>query len=409
MKLVIIGAGPAGLTVAETLRAHGVDTDIVMISAEPYPPYAPPAMADFFVTGREQSLYWKGRDVCDRLGIDYRSGTRVLEIDPSLKHVTLDGAGRVPYDHLVIASGSSLYAPIEGRDLPGVFNFKSMTAASKLVDEVRRGQVEQVLIVGAGFIGVEVALLLTELGVHVTVVEMLDRVMPRTLDLETASIVLTELQSRGIAVRLEAKASGFEGVTNVENLVLDSGESLTADAYVAATGVKPNVDFLAGSGLDVGWGVRVDDHLRTNIPGISAAGDVAETFDRFTGERYVHAIFPNAVAQAKVVADGLAGYEGAYEGSETMNSLKHLGVPVMAVGASSGSEELRWRMGDEMRKVFLKDGRIIGFQLAGATAGAGVLRSLMLKQMDVTPLRDRLVAPDFRVADVAFLALPALV
>ncbi|HDL48929.1 MAG TPA: NAD(P)/FAD-dependent oxidoreductase [Actinobacteria bacterium] len=405
MKLVIIGAGPAGLTVAEKLRAHGVDADIVMISSEPYPPYAPPAMADFFVTGREQSIYWKGRDVCDRLDIDYRSGTRVMEIDPSLKHVMLDGAGRVPYDHLVIDSGSNLYAPIEGRDLPGVFNFKSMTAASKLVDEVRRGQVEQVLIVGAGFIGVEVALLLTELDVDVAMVEMMDRVMPRTLDLETASIVLAELQRRGIVVRLESKASGFEGVTNVENLVLDSGESLTADAYVAATGVKPNVDFLAGSGLDVGWGVRVDDRLRTNIPGISAAGDVAETFDRLTGERYVHAIFPNAVAQAKVVADGLAGYDVAYEGSETMNSLKHLGVPVMTVGASSGSEELRWRTGDQMRKVFLSDGRIVGFQLAGATAGAGVLRSLMLKRMDVTPLRDRLVAPDFGVADVAFPAL----
>ncbi|NOY54639.1 MAG: NAD(P)/FAD-dependent oxidoreductase [Actinobacteria bacterium] len=404
MKLVIIGAGPAGLTVAETLRIHGVDTDIVMISAEPYPPYAPPAMADFFLTGREQSIYWKGRDVCDRLGIDYRSGTRVLGIDPTSGQVTLDGAGRVPYDHLVIASGSSLYAPIEGRDLPGVSNFKSMAAASKLVDGVRRGKVERALIVGAGFIGVEVALLLTDLGVDVTMVEMMDRVMPRMLDPETATIVLAELQSRGIVVRLEAKASGFEGATSVTGLMLDSGESLTADAYVAATGVKPNVDYLAGSGLDIGWGVRVDDHLRTNIPGISAAGDVAETYDRLTGERYVHAIFPNAVAQAKVVADGLAGYDGAYEGSETMNSLKHLGVPVMVAGASSGSEELHWRRGDLMRKVFLDDGRIVGFQLAGATAGAGVLRSLMLKQTDVLPLRDRLVAPDFGVADVVFLA-----
>ncbi|NIA24972.1 MAG: FAD-dependent oxidoreductase [Gammaproteobacteria bacterium] len=409
MKVVIIGAGPAGVTVAETLRGHGVDTDIVMISAEPYPPYAPPAMADFFVTGREQSFYWKGRDVCDRLGIVYRSGTQVLEIDPSSKQVTLDGAGHVSYDHLVIASGSSLYVPIDGRDLSGIFNFKSLTAASKLVDEVRQGRVEQALVVGAGFIGVEVALLLTELGVHVTMVEMMDRLMPRMLDPETASIVLAELQRRGIVVRLEAKASGFEGTTSVKNLVLESTEPLTADAYVAATGAKPNVDYLAGSGLDVGWGIRVDDHLRTNIPDISAVGDVAETFDRFTDERYVHAIFPNAVAQARAVADRLAGYAGAYAGSERMNSLKHLGVPVIAVGTSSGSEELRWRMGDQMRKVFLEDGRIVGFQLAGATGGAGVLRSLMLKQTDVTPLRDRLVAPDFGVSDVAFPALSVLV
>jgi len=109
MQLVIIGAGPAGLTVAEGVRQHALDADITMLSTEPYPPYAPPAMADYFVTGREQSIFWKGRDVCDRLGIDYLPGTRVERVQTEVKTLTLDSGATLPYDQLVIASGSSLY------------------------------------------------------------------------------------------------------------------------------------------------------------------------------------------------------------------------------------------------------------------------------------------------------------
>ena len=115
------------------------------------------------------------------------------------------------------------------------------------------------------------------------------------------------------------------------------GELVTADLYIAATGVKPNVSFLAGSGVAHEWGITVDDHLRTTAPGIWAAGDVVEAPDRATGEAYVHAIFPNAVDQARVVAANMLGGDVAYAGAESMNSLKHLGLPIMAVGAMEGA------------------------------------------------------------------------
>jgi NAD(P)H-nitrite reductase large subunit len=405
MQLIIVGAGPAGLTVAEGVRRLGVDADVTMLSAEPYPPYAPPAMADYFSTGREATIFWKGKDVCDRLSIDYRSGTRVARLEPDKRTVVLDSGDRLRYDHLVIASGSSLYAPIGGTDLAGVFNFKSLTAATSLITSVKTGEVQSAVIVGAGFIGLEVALLLADLGVEVTIVEMADSVMPAILDPETASIVLDLLLERGAKVRLETKAAGFAGSGRVEQLDLESGQAIAADAYVAATGVKPSIDYLAGSGIDADWGVRVDDHLMTNLPDVVAVGDVAETPDRFTGERYVHAIFPNAVAQGSVAAERLAGFDSVYEGAESMNSLKHLGVPVMAVGARTGSEERRWRGGDTLRKVFIEDGRIVGFRFAGDTSGAGVLRSLMLRKADVSAFADRLAEPSFGIADVAFRVL----
>jgi NAD(P)H-nitrite reductase large subunit len=392
-RIVIVGAGPAGITVAEALREHDREVDITMLSSEPFPPYAPPAMADHFLTGREDTLFWKGRDICDRLNVDYRANTRVKSLAPQARELSLADGSVLNYDRLVIATGGGLYAPIAGHDLRGVYNFKSLSAAKQLVDGVRAGQIRRAVIVGAGFIGVELALLLQDLGVAVTMVEMEDRLMSGMLEPETAGIVLEKVRARGVEVRLNARAEAFLGDREVTGVKLESGEELHADAYIAATGVKPNIEWLEGSGVETSWGVIVDDLLRTNIPDIYAAGDVAETRDRMTGERYVHAIFPNAIAQARVVANGLLGFEVPYEGAETMNSLKHLGVEVMAVGSQSGDEELRWRNNGALRKVFLRDGRITGFRLVEDIRGAGVYRSLMLRGVDVGPFRDRLLDP----------------
>jgi NAD(P)H-nitrite reductase large subunit len=404
MQVVIIGAGPAGLTVAETLREHDRDAGITILSAEPFPPYAPPAMADYFMTGREETLFWKGRDVCQRLGFNYRENVRVQAVRPAQKQLELAGGKTLGYDRLVIASGSSLYAPLPGRELPGVYDFKSLRAAQALVERAKKAARGKAVIVGAGFIGVEIAILLRELGLAVTLVEMADRVMPKMLDRETAEIALAALRSRGIEVRLELKASGFLGKRKVTGVQLESGRVFKADVYVAATGVKPHTEFLVGSGVEVGWGVHVDEHLRTNVPDIYAAGDVAETSDWLTGERYVHAIFPNAVAQGRIVALNLLGQTTRYEGAETMNSLKHLGLPVMAVGEMSGEEELRRRDGDGLRKIFLSDGRIVGFRLVGDIRAAGVYRSLMLRRADVRPLQHRLLDPWFSAGALALEA-----
>ena len=404
MHLVIIGAGPAGLTVAETLRQYDRDGDITLLSSEAAPPYAPPAMADYFMTGREETLFWKGRDVCDRLGVAYRSGVQVQSVRPATKEVALEDGTSIAYDRLVIASGSRLYAPIEGYTLTGVSNFKSLSAASTLIQRARQGT-GRAVIVGAGFIGMEIALLLRELGLDVTMVEMLDRVMPRMLDAETAEIALSAMVARGVKVQLNTKALGFTGTRKATGVRLESGTVLKGDVYIAATGVKPNVEFLEGSGIDVGWGVRVDNRLCTNLPDIYAAGDVAETHDRLTGERYVHAIFPNAVAQGRVLAEGLLGFDTVYDGAERMNSLKHLGLPIMAVGDMTGAEELRWRQGQTLRKIFLTDGHIVGFRLTGDISGAGVYRSLMLRRTDVTSMRSRLLSPRFGVGQFVMPAV----
>jgi nitrite reductase (NADH) large subunit len=254
----------------------------------------------------------------------------------------------------------------------------------------------------------EIALLLRELGVEVTQVEMLDQVMPRMLDAHTAAMALEQMRKRGVDVQLNTKAVAFTGNGHTEAVELESGETLKADILIAATGVRPNIDFLEGSGIAHGWGITVDEHLRTTIPDIYAAGDAVEVPDRLTGERYVHAIFPNAVTQGQVVGFNLLGYDVAYEGADSMNSLKHLGLPIMAAGRKDGDEVLSDRRDGALRTIYLADNHVVGFQMVGDTRAAGVLRELMNRAVDVRPFKDRLLDPSFGQGMVVWSAMAGL-
>jgi NAD(P)H-nitrite reductase large subunit len=406
MRAIVIGTGPAGITAAETLRRLDPSGSVVALTTEPFAPYSPPAMADHFLTGRDMPLYWKGQDVADRLGIDERRGARVESIDTDNREVVLADGQRIGYEGLVVASGSRLHAPLTGADLPGVLDFKSFRTATELIGRVRRGEATSALIVGNGFIGIELSLLLADLGVDVTVIGRRDWVMPRVLDPVSSKVAEAALTSRGVTLRLGVEADAIVGKPSATGVRLADGRLLEADLIVAATGVKPHTEFLIGSGVETGWGIHVDTRLATSVTGIVAAGDVAETADRLTGERYVHAIFPNAVAQAPIAAANLLGADIRYEGAESMNSLKHLGVPIVAMGTiESPDEVLRWQEGADLRAVYLRDDKIIGAQLAGDIRAAGVYHSLMMQHIPVDRYGRRLVEPGFGMADIVFEAL----
>ena len=406
MRAVVIGTGPAGITAAETLRRLDPTGSVVALSAEDSPPYSPPAMADHFLTGRDEPLYWKGRDVAGRLGIEERRGARVAGIDTDSREVVLAAGGRIPYEGLVVASGSRLYAPLTGADLPGLLDFKSLRSATEIVERVRRGEVTTALIVGNGFIGVELSLLLADLGVDVSIIGRRNWVMPRVLDPMASDLAESALVARGVTLRLGMEATAIVGDPSADGVQLADGTVMRADLVVAATGVKPHTEFLEGSGLATDWGVHVDEGLATSVPGVTAAGDVAEAIDRFTGERYVHAIFPNAVAQAPIAAANLLGAGLRYDGAEAMNSLKHLGIPIVSIGTIDTPDEvLRWQDGAHLRALYLRDDRIIGAQLVGDIGAAGIYHSLILRRQPVGQFGARLVEPGFGMADLAFDAV----
>jgi NAD(P)H-nitrite reductase large subunit len=363
-------------------------------------------LADHFLTGRDGPLYWKGIDVAARLGIDERRSVRVEAVDTDNREVVLADGSRIGYEGLVVAWGSRLHAPLEGAELPGVLDFKSLRAATELVGRVRRSEATSALVVGNGFIGVEIALVLADLGVDVTVIGRRNWIMPRVLDPVTSKVAEAVLIARGVRLRLGVQADAIVGTPSANGVRLADGQELQGDLVVACTGVKPHTEFLGGSAIETGWGVHVDDRLVTSVPGIVAAGDVAEAADWFTGERYVHAIFPNAVTQAPIAAANLLGASLRYDGAENMNSLKHLGVPILALGTIDAPDEvLRWQEGGDLRSVYLRDGAIIGAQLAGDVRAAGVYRSLMRSRARVAHYGRHLVEPGFGLADLVFDAL----
>ncbi len=406
MKIIIIGAGPAGVTAAETVRTFDRQAELIMLTDEPYLPYSPPAMADHFIYHTDNHL-WRSPDWPQQTGVDYLRSARVAGIEPEAHRIRLASGESMAYDKLLIATGAHLYAPVTGADLPGIYNFKSLSAAEMLVDKVRCGQARTALIVGAGFIGMEIALLLRELGVQVTQVEMLDQVMPAMLDAETAGIALELMRAKGIDICLNTKAEAFIGDGKAEGVRLASGEILTSDLLIAATGVKPNLDLLEGSGISFKRGITVDNRLRTNAPDIYAAGDCIESQNRMTGETGLHAIFPNAIEQGRVAGMSLVELSAEYEGAERMNSLKHLGLPIMAAGEKQGDAILRERKGTSLRTIYLQDGRIAGFQLVGDIHAAGVLHALMVLKNDVRHLETRLLDPNFGEGMLAWDAIHA--
>lgn len=407
MKIVIIGAGPAGVSAAETIRAYNRQDEVVMLNAEPYLPYSPPAMADHFITGSNAHL-WRSQDWPGQMGVDYRKGTCVERIEPDAHQLHIKDGKAIPYDRLLIATGSHLYAPVEGVYMEGVHNFKSLSAAEALIEKVQRGDAHTAIVVGAGFIGMEIALLLRELGVKVIQVEMLDQVMSTMLDKDSASIAFKLMQEHGVDVRLNTKVEAFIGNGQARKVKLASGELLEGDFLIAATGVRPNLDLLAGSGIVHEWGIHVDDHLRTNVPDVYAAGDVAIVPDRLTGERYIHAIFSNAVEQGRVVGLNIVGYEVSYEGAERMNSLKHLGLPIMAAGLKDGDEVLQSRQNGCLRTIYLQDDHLVGFQLVGDTHPAGVLHTLMIQGRDIRTIKRYLLHPNFGQGMMAWQALSGI-
>jgi nitrite reductase (NADH) large subunit len=208
-----------------------------------------------------------------------------------------------------------------------------------------------------------------------------------------------------VDVRLKTKATAFVGNGRANGVTLESGEVLQADLLIAATGVKPNLDLLQGSGIASKWGITVDDHLKTSAPDVLAAGDCIESPDLLTGETLVHAIFPNALVQGQVAGMNLAGYPVMYEGAERMNSLKHLGLPIMAAGEKQGDRILRDQHANSLRTIYLRENRLVGFQLVGDIKSAGVLHALMTQKSDVSRLESHLLDPNFGEGMLAWSAI----
>ncbi|MCH8088106.1 MAG: NAD(P)/FAD-dependent oxidoreductase, partial [Chloroflexi bacterium] len=329
-KHVVIGAGPAGLRAIETIRDYESDSSITLIGDEPaYSRMVIP----YYLAGdiEERAVYTGDQDYFTNLNVDTKFGFRVTSIDAKAKTVTLDDGSTVEYDDLLIATGSSATRPpIPGADLPGVQNMWSVGDARAFLSNAKPNS--EVVIIGAGFIGL---IILDGLhGAHhkITFVELEDRILSRMIASGGAKVVESWMGRHGVETITGTSVTRIEASNGRLSLSLASGKSLQVDSVVVATGIKPNMDFAAGAGIKTGDGILVNNQMETNVAGIFAAGDVAEGPILNSQARAVHAIQPTAFEHGRVAGANMAGQKVTYAGSLGFNVIDAVGLQVASFG-----------------------------------------------------------------------------
>ena len=407
MRHVILGAGPAGVVAAETLRKADPSASITLVCGEVDPPYARMAIP-YLLSGRvdEAGTYLrKAPDHYRRLRIDQVQG-RAASVDVPARTVRLEDGSILPFDRLLVATGATpTRQKVPGIDLPGVHTCWTLEDVRAITAAVRPGT--RIVQMGAGFVGCIILEGLVSLGVDLTVLVRSGRMVSRMMNPPASALLKRWCEAKGVRVRVNTLPTAIRAEGGELRVQLPDGE-LAADLYLNLIGVQPNVGFLQGSGVAVDSGILVDAHLQSSIPGIFAAGDVAESVDIVTGRRQVNAIQPNAVEQGRRAALNMAGRPAASAGSFAFNVLTTLGLVSSSFGEWQGVpggdhvellDEARYRY---LRLEFDGD-RLVGANLVGWTEHVGALRGLIEGRAALGPWKARLCEDPTRIM-AAYLA-----
>jgi NADPH-dependent 2,4-dienoyl-CoA reductase/sulfur reductase-like enzyme len=413
---VIVGAGPAGVIAAETLRKHAPTDRITLLGDEPEAPYSRMAIPYLLMgnIGEPGTHLRKTPTHFADLRID-RGTARVTAVDTAQRQLTLDNGSTLAYDRLLIASGSKpVQPPIPGIDAPNVHTCWTLEDARHIMAKATPGA--RVLQMGAGFIGCIIMEALASRGVKLSVVVMGDRMVPRMMGPAAGGMIRRWVEAKGVAVhtgarveRIESPRPGLfarlgsamgldaEVPTGPLTVHLSNGHTLEADLIISATGVKPAMGFLEGSGVMCLQGVLTDEHMQTNVPGVYAAGDCAEAFDKVSGKPIVSAIQPNAADQARVAALNMVGQTAELKGVTQINVLDTLGLISASFGqweGVAGGEHAELVDAANHRALSLQfEGDVmVGCNSVGWTDHVGVMRGLVEGRVPLGEWKERLMA-----------------
>lgn len=409
---VIVGGGTAGLNAITTIRGydHG-DSEIVLVSGErPYSRMVLP-----YYLGRsiaESHVFTATPGRLAQLQVKAHIERRAAHLDAAASKVTLDDGTAVEYDDLLIATGSSAVRPaVPGADGPGVHSFWTLEQAKGVVAGIREGS--HVVMVGAGFIAFTILNAILALKARLTIVEIAPQILPRMIDRTGAELVEAWLRRHGVEIRAGAVLTAIEEGQGRRRLRFREGEDLVADLIIMATGIRANLEWLNGSGVRLNQGVVVDDHLRSNVGNVYAAGDVAEARDLVTGKPAVHAIEPTAMEHGRVAGANMAGRDVAYRGSLLMNIVEvcHLDIASFGAWDDPGAEAFLAVRPDRFayRKLLWRGDRLTGALILGlasdmwTTNDVGMLKGLVQSGHGLGPWKEHLQKNPFDVKS-AFIA-----
>ena len=312
--IAIVGASLTGQSAAATLREEGFDGRVVLVGAEPQLPYDRPPLSKNYLRGGmpfEKTLLRPPEFYRERQ-IETRLGTTVVRVDVEKRALQLDGGDRLEFDNVLIATGGrNRRFPIPGLDLPGVYDLRTVADADRIRDAIARGG--RAVVVGMGFIGAEVAASMRQCGLEVTAIEPFKTPLYRALGEDIGRVVEALHRDHGVAMILGDAVAAFEGKGRVERVVTRDGRRIECELAVFGLGIEPVTEVVAGTGVRVDNGIVVDDQCRTNVPGVFAAGDVANHFHPVCGRQMRVEHWQNGVKQGAAAARSMLGRGQPYD------------------------------------------------------------------------------------------------
>ncbi|MFX1287769.1 MAG: NAD(P)/FAD-dependent oxidoreductase [Promethearchaeota archaeon] len=399
-KYVIIGGGPAGASAGLEIRKNDREGEIVLISDENYQFYKRSKIINLISAScSENDLFLKGKKIYDENNIKFINDY-VERLVPQKQQVILKKGDIFSYDSLLIASGGKpIMLPWKGIELEGIHTLYNLEDAKEVAEQTCNA--EKVVIVGGGAIAMKAIQNFNKIGLDISIIEKTSHLWPIGFDRKVARIVEKKITEKGIRIYLEEEVVEFKGKNGkLASVVLKSGQEIQSDLAVITIGMRPNIEFLNNSGVKVEKGILVDSYLRTNIPNIYAAGDVAQTFDPLYNEPILHPTWGNAKRQGKIAAKNMVGSNIKYEGAIPIQTIKIFGFTAIAAGITHSKknfDEISWISFQKAlsRKFVLENNNLIGALILGKH----------LNKKDIKPILKKAILNKVRINDQKYLLL----
>ena len=383
-KYVIIGNGVAAAACIEGIRSVDSEGSITVVSQEKHHVYCRPLISYLLEgkTDKERMLY-RPADFYEKNGCSVLYGKTAVKIDKDAKKVSLDDGQVIDYTKLCVATGSSPFVPpFTGLDtVEKKCSFMTLDDADTLAAAVNSES--KVLIVGAGLIGLKCAEGIQDRVGSITVCDLADRVLSSILDAQSAGLVQSHLESKGVSFLLSDSVDRFD----VNKAYMKSGKEVDFDVLVLAIGVRANIGLVKDAGGETNRGIVINDNMQTSLADIYAVGDCAEGNDISFGQRRVLALLPNAYFQGQCAGVNMAGGEKVFDKAIPMNSIGFFGFHMMTAGSSfkpeDGGEVYEEIDEKHIKKLFYRNDTLTGFMLVGETCRAGIYTAMIREK---TPL-----------------------
>jgi len=395
MRIVVIGNGISGIIFSKTLRELDQDVEIDVFAREKYHYYPRPNLIDFLAERIPfERLFAFPEDWYTNQNIRIHLSKPVKKILPASCEIELDQGYKERYDRLIVANGSySFVPPFQGTEKKGIYTLWNLDDAYRILEYM--ADHPNVVVIGGGLLGLEIARALNTRGAQVGVVEFFDRLLPRQLDQQGASILQHHIERMGIKVRVGTVTENFKGREEISGVRFKGGDEWEADMALVAAGARPNISMVQEAGLDVERGLIVNEYLQSSDPLIYGVGDAVQHKGR------VYGIIPASFEQARSAAHNVFGQQKEYLGTIPSNTLKVMGVHLTSIGLVNPEEgefeEFRKEIREEgiYKKVVLQDGIIVGAIWMGTKDGVRDITRIITKKANVSEWKEALLEDEF--------------